>query len=57
MFESLSSLCVKMSCWKGFRYAEDAGKAKNVQVLEDFSEEQCLTAQDKQGTHEQSSQT
>ncbi len=27
-------------CWKGFKYAEDAGKAKNVQELEDFSEEQ-----------------
>ncbi len=38
-------------CWKGFKYAEDAGKPKNVQELEDF-----LTAQDKQGTHEQLSQ-
>ncbi len=27
-------------CWKGFKYAEDAGKLKNVQELEDFSEEQ-----------------
>ncbi len=27
-------------CWKGFKYAEDGGKAKNVQELEDFSEEQ-----------------
>ncbi len=27
-------------CWKGFKYAEDAGKPKNVQELEDFSEEQ-----------------
>ncbi len=26
--------------WKGFKYAEDAGKPKNVQELEDFSEEQ-----------------
>ncbi len=25
---------------KGFKYAEDAGKPKNVQELEDFSEEQ-----------------
>ncbi len=33
-----------------FKYAEDAGKAKNVQELEDFS------AQDKQGTREQLSQ-
>ncbi len=27
-------------CWKGFKYAEDAGKPKNVLELEDFSEEQ-----------------
>ncbi len=27
-------------CWKGFKYAEDAGKPNNVQKLEDFSEEQ-----------------
>ncbi len=27
-------------CWKGFKYAEDAGKLKNLQELEDFSEEQ-----------------
>ncbi len=27
-------------CWKLFKYAEDAGKPKNVQELEDFSEEQ-----------------
>ncbi len=27
-------------CWKGFKYAEDAGKPKNMQELEDFSEEQ-----------------
>ncbi len=37
-------------CWKGIKYAEDAGKSKNVQELEDFS------AQDKQETHEQLSQ-
>jgi len=37
-------------CWKGFKYAEDLGKPKNVQELEDFS------AQDQQGTHEQLSQ-
>ncbi len=27
-------------CWKGLKYAKDAGKLKNVQELEDFSEEQ-----------------
>ncbi len=27
-------------CWRGFRYALDAGPPKNVQELEDFSEEQ-----------------
>ncbi len=27
-------------CWKGFIYAEDAGKPKNVQELDNFSEEQ-----------------
>ncbi len=27
-------------CWTGARYAEDAGKPKNLQDLEDFSEEQ-----------------
>ncbi len=27
-------------CWRGFRYALDAGQPKNVQELEDFSEEQ-----------------
>ncbi len=26
-------------CWKGFKYAENFGKPKNVQELEDFSEE------------------
>ncbi len=35
MHESLNC-----QCWKGFKYAEDAGKLKNVQELEDFSEEQ-----------------
>ncbi len=29
--------------WKGFKNAEDAGKAKNVQELEDFSEELLRT--------------
>ncbi len=27
-------------CWKGFKYAENVGKPKNVQELKDFSEEQ-----------------
>ncbi len=27
-------------CWKGIKYAENVGKPKNVQELEDFSEEQ-----------------
>ncbi len=27
-------------CWKGLKYAEDAGKLKNLQDMEDFSEEQ-----------------
>ncbi len=27
-------------CWTGARYAEDAGKPKNLQDLEEFSEEQ-----------------
>ncbi|MGL5901820.1 MAG: hypothetical protein ACRCZO_03980 [Cetobacterium sp.] len=42
-FESLSRpQCEKMNlksfshCWKGFKYAEDAGKLKNLQELEDF---------------------
>ncbi len=39
---------------KGSNVAEDAGKSKNVQELEDFTEEQ--QAQDKQGTNEQLSQ-
>uniref|UniRef100_A0A8C1V1W2 Nerve growth factor receptor b n=1 Tax=Cyprinus carpio TaxID=7962 RepID=A0A8C1V1W2_CYPCA len=29
----------KRHCWKGFKYAEDTGKPKNVQEQEDFSEE------------------
>ncbi len=38
-------LCVrrwisKSYCWKGLKYAEDTVKPKNVQDLEDFSEEQ-----------------
>ncbi|XP_026057171.1 apoptosis regulator Bcl-2-like isoform X1 [Carassius auratus] len=28
-------------CWKGFEYAKDAGKLKNLQDMDDFSEEQC----------------
>ncbi len=51
--------CVSESyshCWKGFKYAEDAVKLKNLQNMEDFSEEQLsLTVQNKQGTHEQPS--
>ncbi len=44
-------------CWKGFKYAEDAGKPKNVQELEDYSEEQLRwTVQSQRGTHEQLSQ-
>ena len=40
--------------WKGFKYAEDAGKPKNVQELEDFSEEQ--QAVELLWTHEKLSQ-
>ncbi len=47
MYESLScpqcenmDLKIILSLWKGFKYAEDAGKPKKVQELEDFSEEQ-----------------
>ncbi len=31
-------------CWEGFKYAENVGKPKNVQKLEDFSEEQSVLA-------------
>ncbi len=26
-------------CWKGFKYGKDAGKIKNQQDMEDFSED------------------
>ncbi len=29
-------------CWKGFKFAENVGKPKNVQELEDLSEEQWM---------------
>ncbi len=38
-FEKMD-LKIYSHCWKGLKYTEDAGKAKNVQELEDFSEEQ-----------------
>jgi len=45
MHESLNcpQICISKSysqCWKGFKYAKDAAKPKNVHELEDFSEEQ-----------------
>ncbi len=45
-------------CWKGFKYAKDAGKTEESQAMEDFSEEQCSVYcfRNKQGTHEQPSQ-
>ena len=30
---------LKSYCWKGFKYAKDAGKPEKVKDLEDFSEE------------------
>ncbi len=40
MYESLNCpQCEKMDS-KGFKYAEDAGKPKNVQDTEDFPDEQ-----------------
>ncbi len=43
VFESLSCPLISKlysHCWKGFKYAKDAGKLKNPEDMEDFSEEQ-----------------
>ncbi len=38
--KSVKIWILKLYRWKEFKYAEDAEKPKNVQYLEDFSEEQ-----------------
>ncbi len=47
VFKSLNVLSMKRwisksysYCWKGFKCPKDAGKLKNLQDVEDFSEEQ-----------------